>query len=102
MAFYDQRCVDADIYICEAIKVLQAAQSKRLDHTDMTTVQEALGGLGAVQRTLTGTAALDEAKVAARLRQVASAVKSCGEPAANTAYADIEAAGGIFQAMADQ
>jgi hypothetical protein len=92
----------ADIYISEAIKVLQAAQSKHLDHTDMTTVQEALGGLGAVQRTITGTAALDHARVAARLRQVATAVKSCVEPAANTAHADIETASGIFQAMADQ
>lgn len=92
----------ADIYISEAIKVLQAAQSKHLDHTDVTTVQEALGGLGAVQRTLTGTAVPDDAKVAARLRQVAAAVKSCAEPAANTASADIQTAAGIFQAMAEQ
>jgi len=56
MAGNDQRRVDADIYICEAVKVLQAAQSKHLDHTDVTTVQAALEGLGIVQRSIAGAA----------------------------------------------
>src|SRR5260370_20659567 len=101
MASNDHRRVDADIYICEAIKVLQAAQSKHLDHSDATTVRAALGGLGTVQRSIAGAAVPDDARVAARLRQVATAVKSCVEPDASIAYADIEAAGAIFQAMAD-
>jgi hypothetical protein len=102
MAGNDPRRVDADIYICEAIRVLQAAQSKHLGHTDVTTVQAALDGLGAVQRSIAGAAAPDDARVAARLRQVATAVRSCGAPDASIAYADIETAGGIFQVMADR
>src|SRR5258707_622901 len=102
MAGNDQRRVDADIYICEAVKVLRAAQSKHLDHTDVTTVQAALEGLGIVQRSIAGAAVLDDARVAARLRQVATAVKSCVEPNARIACADIETAGAIFQAMADR
>jgi hypothetical protein len=102
MASNDQRRVDADIYICEAIKVLQAVQSKHLDHTDVTTVRAALDGLGIVQRSIAGAAVPDDARVAARLRQVATAVKSCVEPNARIAYADIESAGAIFQSMADR
>jgi hypothetical protein len=101
MAGNDQRRVEAVIYICEAVKVLQAARSKRLDHTDVTTVQVALEGLGIVRRSITGATVPDDAKVAARLRQVAAAVKSCVEPDAHIACADIETAGAIFQAMAD-
>jgi hypothetical protein len=52
MASHDQRCVDADIYLCEAIKVLQAVKSKHLDHTDGTTVREALDGLATVRRSI--------------------------------------------------
>jgi hypothetical protein len=100
MAGNDQRRVDADIYICEAIKVLQAVRSKHLDHTDVTTVRAALDALGIVQRSIAGAAVPDDARVAARLRQVASAVKSCVEPDVSIAYADIETAGSIFQAMA--
>ena len=100
MASNDQRRVDADIYICEAIKALQTVRSKHLAHTDVTTVRAALDGLGIVQRSIAG-AAVPDARVAARLRQVATAVKSCAEPAARIAYADIEIAGAIFQAMAD-
>ena len=102
MASSDQRRVDADIYICEAIRVLQAVQSKHLDHTDVTTVRAALDGLGIVQRSIAGAAVPDDARVAARLRQVATAVKSCVEPNAKIACADIETAGEIFQAMADR
>jgi len=102
MASNDQRRVDADIYICEAIRVLQAVQSKHLDHTDVTTVRAALDGLGIVQRSIAGAAVPDDARVAARLRQVATAVKSCVEPNARIAYADIETAGAIFQAMSDR
>jgi hypothetical protein len=102
MAGNDRWRVDAEIYICEAIKVLQAAQSKHLDHTDVITVRTALDGLGTVQRSIAGTAVPDDARVAARLRQVATAVKSCAEPDASIAYADIETAGGLFQVMADR
>jgi len=102
MADNDPRRVDADNYICEAIRVLRAAQSKHLDHTDAATVQAALDGLGVVQRSRAGATVPDDAKIAARLRQVATAVKSCVEPSASVAYADIEAAAGIFQAMADR
>jgi hypothetical protein len=102
MAGNDPRRIDANIYICEAIKVLQAVRSKHLGHTDVTTVQAALEGLGIVQRSISGSAVPDDARVAARLRQVATAVKSCVEPDASSAYADIETAGGIFQAMADR
>jgi hypothetical protein len=102
MAGNGQRRVDADIYICEAMKVLQAAQSKHLDHTDATTVQAALEGLGIVRRSIAGPVVPDDAKVVARLRQVAAAVKSCLEPGARIAYADIEAASAIFQATADR
>jgi hypothetical protein len=102
MAGNDQRRVDADIYICEAIKVLLAAQSKHLGHTDVATVQAALEGLGIVQRSIAGSAVPHDARVAARLRQVATAVKSCVEPDARLAYADIETARAIFQAMADR
>ncbi len=101
MAGNDQRRVDAAIYIGEAVKVLQAAQTKHLDHTDVTTVQAALEGLGIVRRSLAGAAVPDDARVAARLRQVATAVKSCVEPNARVAYADIEAAATIFQMMTD-
>jgi hypothetical protein len=102
MAGHDQRRVDADIYICEAIKVLQAVQSKHLDHTDVSTVRAALDGLGTVQRSIAGASVPNDARVAARLRQVATAVKSCVEPGARIAYPDIETAGAIFQAMADE
>jgi hypothetical protein len=102
MAGNDQRRVDANIYICEAIKVLQAVQSKHLGHTDVTTVQAALEGLGTVQRSIARTAVPDDARVAARLRQVATAVKSCAEPDASIAYVDIETARQIFQSMADR
>jgi hypothetical protein len=102
MASNDQRRVDADIYICEAIKALQAVQSKHLAHTDVSTVRAALDGLGIVQRSIAGAAVPNDGRVAARLRQVATAVKSCAEPAARIAYADIEIAGAIFQAMADR
>ena len=102
MAGNDQLRVDADIYIGEAIKELQAAQSKHLDHTDVITVRDALDALGIVQRTIAGAAIPDDARVAARLRQVAIAVKSCVEPDANIASADIESAGAIYQAMADR
>jgi len=90
----------ASIYISAAIQVLQAAQSKHLDHTDFTTAQEAIEGLGIVRRSMAGAAVPDDARVAARLRQVATAVRSCDEPAARIAYADIEAAAAIFQARA--
>jgi hypothetical protein len=102
MAGNDPRRVDADNYIFDAIKVLQAARSKHLGHTDVTTVRAALDGLGALQRSKAGAAVSDDAKIAARLRQVATAVKSCVEPDASIAYTDIETAGGIFQAMADR
>jgi hypothetical protein len=102
MAGNAQRRGDADIYICEAIKVLQAVRSKHLDHTDVTTVRAALDGLGTVQRSIAGAAVPDDARIAARLRQVATAVKSCVEPDASIAYADIVIAGAIFQAMADR
>jgi len=102
MAGTEQRRVDADIYICEAIKVLQAVKSKHLDHTDVTTVRAALDGLATVQRSMVGAAVPDNARVAARLRQVATAVKSCVEPDARIAYADLEAAAAIFQAMTDR
>ena len=102
MQGHDPRRVDANIYICEAIRVLQMAQLKHLRHTDMTTVQEALDGLGAVQRSIAGAAVTDEARVAARLRQVATAVKSCTEPAASSAYADIEAAGEFFRSPSEK
>jgi hypothetical protein len=102
MSGNDQRRVDADIYICEAIKVLQSVRSKHLDHTDATTVRAALDALGTVQRSIAGAAVPDDARVAARLRQVAAAVKSCVEPDAGIACADIETAGSIFQAMADR
>lgn len=102
MAGNDQRRVDASIYICEAIRVLQAAQSKRLDHTDMSTVRAALEGLGIVQRSIAGAAAADDARVAARLRQVARAIKSCVAPDARIACADLESASALFQAMADR
>jgi hypothetical protein len=100
MAGNEQRRVEADIFIGEAIKVLQVAQSRHLDHTDLTTVQAALEGLGIVRRSMAGTVVPDDARVAARLRQVATAVKSCVEPDARIAYADIDAAAAIFQAMA--
>jgi hypothetical protein len=102
MAGNDPRRVDADVYICEAIRVLLALQSKHLDHTDVITVRAALDFLGTVQRSIAGSAVPDDARVAARLHQVATAVKSCVEPDASIAYADIERAGGIFQAMADR
>ncbi len=98
----DQPRVDADIYISEAIKVLQAVQSKHLDHSDVTTVRAALAGLAIVQRSIAGAAVPDDARVAARLREVGTAVKSCVEPGASIAYADIERARAIFQAMADR
>ena len=101
MAGNDQRRVEAVIYIGEAVRLLQTAQSKHLDHTDLTTVQAALEGLGIVRRSVAGAAVPDDARVAARLRQVASAVKSCVEPGARIAYVDIETAGAIFQAIAD-
>jgi hypothetical protein len=101
MAGNDQRRVDADLYICEAVRVLRAAQSKHLDHTDVITVRAALDGLGTVQRSIAGATVADDARVAARLRQVATAVKLCVKPDARIAYADIETAGSIFQAMAD-
>jgi hypothetical protein len=101
MAGKDPRRV-ANIYISAAIQVLQAAQSKHLDHTDLTTVQEALDGLGVVQRSIAGAAAPDHARVTVRLRQVAAAVKSCVEPDASIAFADIETAARIFEAMADR
>lgn len=97
----DQRRVDAEIYIGEAIKVLQAVQSKRLDHTDAATVRAALAGLCIVQRSMAGAAVPDDTRVAARLRQVGTAVKSCVEPGASIAYANIERARAIFQAMAE-
>ncbi|HLZ96972.1 MAG TPA: hypothetical protein VKP66_03445 [Steroidobacteraceae bacterium] len=100
MAAQDQRRVDADIYVYEAIKVLHAVKSKRLAHTDATNIRAALEGLGMVQRWTAGAAVPDDARVAARLRQVAAAVKSCIEPDARIAHANIEAAAGIFQAMA--
>jgi hypothetical protein len=101
MAGNDQRRVEAVIYIGEAVRLLQTAQSKHLDHTDLTTVQAALEGLGIVRRSVAGAAVPDDARVAARLRQVATAVKSCLEPGARIAYVDIETAGAIFQAIAD-
>jgi hypothetical protein len=101
MAGNDQRRVEAVIYIGEAVRLLQTAQSKHLDHTDLTTVHAALEGLGIVRRSVAGAAVPDDARVAARLRQVASAVKSCVEPGARIAYVDIETAGAIFQAIAD-
>lgn len=100
MADNDPRRVDADIYICEAIRVLQAAQCKHLDHTDATTVQAALEGLGSLQRSIAGAAAPEDARVVARLRQVATAVHSCVEPDASIAYAHIEIAVGKIQALA--
>ena len=54
MAGKDPRRLDADIYICDAIQELHAAQSKHFDHTDVTTVRAALDGLGAVQRSTVG------------------------------------------------
>ena len=102
MAGNDQRRVDADIYIGEAIKELRAVQSKHLDHSDVITVRDALDALGIVQRTIAGAAVPNDARVAARLREVGTAVKSCDEPRASIAYADIERARAIFQALADR
>jgi hypothetical protein len=99
MAGNDSRRI-ADIHISAAIQQLQAAQSKRLHHTDLTTVQEALEGLGIVQRSIAGAVAPHHARIAARLRQVATAVKACVEPDACIAFADIENASRLFQAMA--
>src|SRR5258708_12472514 len=100
MASNDQRRVDADIYICEAIKVLQAVQSKHLDHTDVTTVRAALAGLGIVQRSIAGAAVPDDARVAARLRQVGTAVRSCVDPGATIPSPDIDRPRPIFHPLA--
>jgi hypothetical protein len=81
--------------------MLKAAQMKYLDHTDVTTVREALAGLDIVQRSIASPVFPDDTKIAARLRQVATAVRSCVEPNAITAYADVATAAQIFQAMAD-
>ena len=99
MAGNDPRRV-ADIYISAAIQVLHTAQSKHLDHTDATIVRAALEGLGIVRRWIARAAAPDDRRVAARLRQVATAVESCIEPDARIACADIEAAAALFQEVA--
>lgn len=96
----DQRRAIAENYIGNAIKILQAARSKHLDHTDAITVKVALAGLGIVQRSIAG-AAVPDAKIAARLRQVAGEVKRCGQPHASIGHADVETAARIFQAIAD-
>lgn len=82
--------------------MLQAAQMKYLDHTDGMTVREAIEGLGIVQRSIAGPAFPDDKKIAARLRQIATAVRSCVEPSAITAYADVAIAAQIFQEIADR
>lgn len=74
---------------------------KNLDHTDVEIVKTALDGLGIVQRSIAGVAVPDDAKIAVRLRQVATDVKLCVEPSAVTACADIETAAQIFQVIAD-
>jgi hypothetical protein len=78
------------------------AQSKSLDHTDVTIVGAALDRLGTVLRLVAGANVPNDADLAARLRQVATAVKSCGEPDASIAYASVETAAGIFQAITDR
>jgi hypothetical protein len=98
----DPRRTDADNYIRDGIATLRAALSKPLDHSDLNTVRAALDGLAVVQRSILGAAVPNDARVAARLRQVAIEVKSCVRPDASIAYADVERAAGIFQAIADR
>jgi len=97
----DPRRLQTLEYIREAIRLLEVAQSKSLDHTDATIVRAALDGLGTVLRVVAGANVPNDADLAARLRQVANAVKSCVEPDARIAYANVATAAGIFQAITD-
>lgn len=71
--------------VVRRLRYRRPAQPKHLNHTDVATVQAA--------------AVPDDAKIAARRRQLDTAVKSCVEVDAS---ANIETAGGIFQATADR
>lgn len=86
-------------YVRAAIRVLEAAQAKRMNHTDATTVQEACDGLDIVQRVVAGEGLWKPAEVAARLRTVSLSIQKCNEPDVRIAHRDIESAAGIYQAM---
>jgi hypothetical protein len=97
----DPRRLQALEHIREAVRLLEVSQSKSLDHTDVTIVRAALDGLGTVLRVLAGASVPNDADLAARLRQVANAVKSCVEPDARIAYANVATAARMFQAITD-
>ncbi len=99
----DPRLNDADIYIQEAIRMLETAQIEHhLDHTDVTTVVAALEGLDIIRRAIRGPHRYDHTRIATRLRQVASAIKTCEQPSVITAYTDIETAAEIFNIVTNQ
>jgi hypothetical protein len=95
----DTRGLHALDYVRAAIRVLEAAQAKRMNHTDATTVQEACDGLDIVQRVVAGEGLWKPAEVAARLRTVSLSIQKCNEPDVRIAHRDIESAAGIYQAM---
>jgi len=98
----DPRLNDADIYIQEAIRMLESAQiGHQLDHTDVTIVGAALEGLDIIQRCIGGPPRYDHSRIALRLRQVADAIKSCRQPSVVTAHTDIETAAELFQAVTE-
>ena len=96
----DPRRSEAAHHIEEAIKRLETARSRHLDHTDGMIVKDALEGLAVVQRSSSG-AGYDPSRIAARLRQVAAKVHSCVQSDASIAYAEVMKAAGIFQAISE-
>ena len=74
----------------------------RLDHTDVTIVVAALEGLDIIQRSIGGPHRPHDSRIAARLRQVANAVKTCAEPSLTITFTDLDTAAEIFEAMAAQ
>jgi len=98
----DPRLNDANIYIQEAIRMLEAAQIEHhLDHTNLSTVGAALDGLDIIQRSIGGPHRYDHLNVAARLQQVANELKSCKDPSVLSAHADIETAAELFLPVLD-
>jgi hypothetical protein len=98
----DPRRSDAYTCIHEAIRRLEMARTERLDHTSQSVVATSLEGLSIVQRSLGAPMLPDEKRIVARLHQVASAIKTCTEPSAVSAYTFIETAEDIFQSMAGE
>jgi len=97
----DPRVKDADIYIREATRMLEALLTNRkMDHSDFATVRAALEGLDIIERSIGTSKRPSGSTIAARLRQVADALSMIGKSSLALACSDLKSAAALYEATA--